>query len=158
MILIDCEYKEPDQKRISDLCEFILKYFDLFDKEISISFVSDEEIRSLNAAYRNIDASTDVLSFALNEGEDLFDDSMLGDIVISADTAKRQACELSHPLFAEIDNLIVHSMLHLLGYDHTEKEERIRMFDIHKKILKEFYEYTKESEYKYSDWLPEENE
>ncbi len=108
--------------------------------EVSVSFVDDEQIKDLNAQFRNIDKSTDVLSFPLGEnGEYDFNNEthayMLGDIVISMETALKQAEVYGHTLEREIGFLTVHSMLHLLGYDHVndtlgekimrEKEELI---------------------------------
>ena len=93
--------------------------------EISITFVDDEAIRKLNKEHRNLDKSTDVLSFPLGEnGEyDINHDTgakMLGDIVISMQHAVAQANEYGHPLQREIAFLTVHSLLHLLGYDHED--------------------------------------
>lgn len=92
--------------------------------EVDVSFVDDEEIHRLNKEFRNIDASTDVLSFPLGEnGEYDIDPAtgakMLGDIVISVEHAARQAKEYNHSFQREIAFLTVHSMLHLLGYDHV---------------------------------------
>ena len=101
--------------------------------EISVKFVNDDEIQALNKAYRNIDKSTDVLSFPLGEnGEyDLNNDTgayMLGDIVISIDHAVAQAEMYDHSIEREIGFLTVHSMLHLLGYDHENGGlEAVRM-------------------------------
>ncbi len=99
--------------------------------EVSVSFVSNDEIKKLNKIYREKDAVTDVLSFPLGEnGEyDKNHDTgalMLGDIVISLDTAVKQAQMYGHSLEREIGFLTVHSMLHLLGYDHEKNtlEER----------------------------------
>ena len=91
--------------------------------EISVTFVNDEQIRALNQQYRNIDRSTDVLSFPLGiDGVyDVNNDTgaqMLGDIVISMPHAVSQAALYGHSLQREIGFLTVHSMLHLLGYDH----------------------------------------
>ncbi len=108
--------------------------------EISVRFVDNEMIRALNREHRNIDKATDVLSFPLGEnGEyDVNPDTgayMLGDIVISVEKAMEQAEEYGHSLEREIAFLSVHSMLHLLGYDHVnggieavhmrEKEEEV---------------------------------
>lgn len=108
--------------------------------EISVTFVNDEQIRVLNQQYRNIDKSTDVLSFPLGiDGVyDVNNDTgaqMLGDIVISMEHAVEQAKLYGHSLNREIGFLTVHSMLHLLGYDHEagglelvrmrEKEEMV---------------------------------
>ena len=108
--------------------------------EISVTFVDDEAIRKLNREYRHIDRSTDVLSFPLGENGvyDINNDTgakMLGDIVISLQHAVDQAERYGHSLQREIGFLTVHSMLHLLGYDHVnggiesgrmrEKEETV---------------------------------
>lgn len=108
--------------------------------EISVKFVNDEEIKELNSKFRNIDRSTDVLSFPLGENG-VYDINpatgakMLGDIVISMEHAVEQADRYGHSLQREIGFLTVHSMLHLLGYDHEgggiesvrmrEKEETV---------------------------------
>lgn len=93
--------------------------------EVSVTFVDNEQIRQLNAQHRNIDKATDVLSFPLGEnGEyDINLDTgakLLGDIVISMEKAVEQAELYNHPLQREISFLTVHSMLHLLGYDHED--------------------------------------
>ena len=93
--------------------------------EVSVSFISNDEIRLLNAQYRNKDSATDVLSFPLGENG-VFDKNentgafMLGDIVISAERAFEQAELYGHTIQREIAFLTVHSMLHLLGYDHEQ--------------------------------------
>lgn len=93
--------------------------------EVSVSFVSNKEIQSLNNFYRHKDSVTDVLSFPLGENG-VYDKNnetgalMLGDIVISMDTAVKQATMYGHSLEREIGFLTVHSTLHLLGYDHEE--------------------------------------
>ncbi|MBR3629600.1 MAG: rRNA maturation RNase YbeY, partial [Oscillospiraceae bacterium] len=103
------------------------------DAEVSVSFVSNQEIRSLNKAYRNKDSVTDVLSFPLtgDDGTREIDTEtgnvLLGDVVISIETAVKQANIYGHSLSREIGFLTVHSMLHLLGYDHEKSplDERI---------------------------------
>lgn len=108
--------------------------------EVSVTFVDNERIHELNKQYRNIDRETDVLSFPLGENG-VYDTNldtgakMLGDIVISVEKAVEQADLYNHPLQREIGFLTVHSMLHLLGYDHEaggleevhmrEKEETV---------------------------------
>ncbi len=108
--------------------------------EVDVSIVTDEAIKEMNKEFRNIDASTDVLSFPLAENGE-FDKNpengnlMLGDIVISVDHAVSQADLYGHGIEREMAFLTVHSMLHLLGYDHVnggleqtimrEKEEKV---------------------------------
>ena len=100
--------------------------------EVDITIVDDAAIHELNRTYRGIDRPTDVLSFALDEGEEepeVDDDEiehLLGDVIISAPTAVRQGEEYGHGLEREMTYLAVHGMLHLLGYDHMEeKDQRI---------------------------------
>lgn len=111
------------------------------DAEVSVSFVSNKEIRTLNRQYRNKDKSTDVLSFPLGEnGEyDVNNETgalLLGDVVISIETAMKQANMYGHSLEREIGFLTVHSMLHLLGYDHeTSKIDARNMREREEAIL-----------------------
>lgn len=100
------------------------------DVEVSVTFVDDEGIRTLNKKFRNMDKPTDVLSFPLldyeGESEEPFFDELchnLGDIVISLERAMAQANEFGHSFEREVAFLTAHSMLHLLGYDHELSEE-----------------------------------
>ena len=109
--------------------------------EVSVRFVDDETICSLNKEFRNIDKPTDVLSFPLGENGE-YDTNLdtgaklLGDIVISVPTAVRQAEEYNHSLQREIGFLTVHSMLHLLGYDHEKGGiEEVRMREKEETVL-----------------------
>ncbi|MDD7718769.1 MAG: rRNA maturation RNase YbeY [Eubacteriaceae bacterium] len=98
--------------------------------EISVTFVEAEEIRSLNREYRDNDKVTDVLSFPqfddLNEIPD-FGEICLGDVVICKERAEEQAEEFGHSFEREIIYLFTHSILHLLGYDHMEDDEKKEM-------------------------------
>ncbi|WP_163539599.1 rRNA maturation RNase YbeY [Gracilibacillus sp. YIM 98692] len=113
--------------------------------ELSVTFVDDEEIRKLNLEYRDLDYPTDVLSFALEEeveeelvitGDEL--PVILGDIIISVDKAQEQAIAYNHSFKRELGFLALHGFLHLLGYDHMEKEEEKQMFHRQEEILKGF--------------------
>ena len=103
------------------------------DAEVSVSFVSNIEIKNLNKIYRNKDSVTDVLSFPLTGSDGSVEINqetgavLLGDIVISLETAVKQASNYGHSLEREIGFLTVHSMLHLLGYDHetSQLDQRI---------------------------------
>ena len=128
---------------VEKACLETLKYEE-FDEdcEISLSFVTNEEIHQINRQFRNVDAPTDVLSFpqlTFEEGEEADvnenGEIVLGDIIISVERAKEQAEEYGHGLKREIAFLTVHSMLHLLGYDHMEKDEEEDMFRRQKEIL-----------------------
>ncbi|MFV0519353.1 MAG: rRNA maturation RNase YbeY [Lachnospirales bacterium] len=108
----------------------VLKYEKiLFDIEVSITVVNNEEIQILNKKHRNKDYPTDVLSFPMYTSFGNFsskDKVVLGDIVLSIEKAKEQSISYNHSLEREVGFLIAHSMLHLLGYDHlVEVEEKI---------------------------------
>ena len=96
------------------------------DWEVSVSIVSPEDIRMLNRDYRGVDEVTDVLSFPLDFDVDV-PMKMLGDIVINLEKIKSQALEFNHSEERELSYLTVHSMLHLLGFDHIDEEDRVEM-------------------------------
>ena len=118
-----------------------------FDAQVSVTICDDEEIRLINKEQRDIDKPTDVLSFPMlffDENGDIIDSDydmdgdfvILGDIVISAQRAKAQAEEYCHSFKREMAFLTVHSMLHLLGYDHvTSEEDEKVMFGKQEEIL-----------------------
>ena len=134
---------EQDEIKISNEIEEIIKtvidasldYENCdFDAEVSVRIVNNEAIREINRETRDIDRPTDVLSFPMlyfDENGDIIDSDydmdgdvlVLGDIVISAERAKEQAEEFGHSFHREIAFLTVHSMLHLLGYDHVDDPE-----------------------------------
>ena len=103
--------------------------------EVSLTLVSDEEIRALNLQYRKINCPTDVLSFPMGESNPGTNAIMLGDIVISAETAVLQAEMYGHSAKRELAFLTVHGMLHLLGYDHMNKSDEDIMFAKQEQIL-----------------------
>ncbi len=105
--------------------------------DATIRITDGETVRELNRVYRNIDSETDVLSFPSQEGEGLLcvPDKYLGDIAISLPRAKLQAEEYGHSLKRELAFLTVHGMLHIIGYDHINEDERKKMFDKQEQIL-----------------------
>ncbi len=113
--------------------------------ELSIAFVNDEEIHRLNREYRKIDRPTDVLSFALLEAQspspvtraDAGAPTILGDVIISTETARRQADERGHSFERELSILLLHGILHLFGYDHETDEEAQRMEALEQQLLNE---------------------
>jgi len=109
------------------------------DCSVSVVFVDDDEIRELNHRFRGVDAVTDVLSFQLGSGTDPWQgveqESYLGEIVIAFDRARSQAVEYGHSLDREVMYLAVHGLLHLLGYDHVDKKERLQMRQVEERIL-----------------------
>lgn len=113
-------------------------YTKLQDIQISLLITDDEQIKQLNALYRNIDKPTDVLSFPQFEKDEEINSGMLGDIVVSFDTLNKQASEADISEQREMAFLFIHGLLHLLGYDHerSEEEENI-MFELQESILLE---------------------
>jgi len=110
------------------------------DCELSVVFTGDGQVRRLNRQYRGKDKTTDVLSFSLLEGKKLNSGlariKVLGDVVISVPQAKRQAREAGKTFKSETAMLLIHGILHLLGYDHGSKRDEKRMFGLQNRILK----------------------
>lgn len=128
-------------RRIRNLAQRLLLAEGCRDNtEVSVLLTADTQIAQLNKEYRQVEGPTDVLSFSQLEGDDNFtqeeDDGLLGDVVISVETAKRQAESQGHSLDEEIDVLLVHGILHLLGYDHAEPDEEKKMFARQTEILR----------------------
>ncbi len=105
-------------------------------------FTDDKFIKSLNNKYRGIDKPTDVLSFSLKEGAvkspEVESDKLLGDIIISVETAQRQADTLNHSIEKELTVLLIHGLLHLTGYDHEKDKDYKTMREIESEILKKY--------------------
>ncbi|SFP20850.1 rRNA maturation RNase YbeY [Salibacterium halotolerans] len=110
--------------------------------ELSVTLTDNETIQEINSQYRGLDKPTDVISFALNEGEQdhLQADmpELLGDIVISLEKAEEQADTYGHSLKREMAFLAVHGLLHLLGYTHDEPEQERKMFSRQESILSDY--------------------
>jgi probable rRNA maturation factor len=134
-VLVKKKVKGVESKLLSKIAHRALEVLGLSKVELSIALVSDAQIKRLNKLYRNKDKPTDVLSFPI--GEKVEDWLILGDIVISVDTAKRQAQELGHSLEEELKRLLVHGLVHLLGYDHElGGEEEKKFFELEAFVLK----------------------
>ena len=117
-----------DAGNLEELAESALTILGKADHDLSIVLTNDEYIRILNRDFRQKDAPTDVLSFAQMEGEPFVSPvPTLGDLVISLETASRQAEERGHPLAAEVRVLLVHGLMHLLGFDHLDAGDRREM-------------------------------
>jgi probable rRNA maturation factor len=119
-----------DSRRIRGNVIRLLRLIGCAEKEISISFVDDEAIRLLNRQYLRLDKPTNVLSFSLEEGEcGKINPGLLGDVVISVDTALRDAKQGGFTLEEEILFLIIHGLLHLTGYEHvgTSRANALKM-------------------------------
>jgi probable rRNA maturation factor len=144
----------PDQwiAKLEQLLQLAAEAEGISDGEVSLTFTNDEEIHQLNREYRGIDRPTDVLSFAMQEdgveeldiifeveSEDEADpiSGMLGDIIISVDTAEAQSEEYGHSLEREIGFLFVHGFLHLVGYDHQDDATEAEMTAKQEAILQQ---------------------
>ena len=130
-------------KKIKSCCEAALEEEGITQKaEVSLTLVTNEEIKALNREHRGKDSVTDVLSFPMSENYEFDIDPqtnriILGDIVISAQKAMEQAREYGHSLEREMCFLATHSMFHLLGYDHeVSAEEEAIMFDKQERVMK----------------------
>ncbi len=161
-ILWEIEDYESDinpvfQKTLSDIIEYAMETEHLTgDYEVSLSVVSAEQIRELNANFRQIDRITDVLSFPMYEREELDEieekkeyedyEVNIGDIVLCYDRAVEQAKEYGHSLKREICYLVTHSIFHLLGYDHMEEEEKQIMRTREEQVLSYFHILREEQE------------
>lgn len=133
------KYNYKDYEYLYEVLNYTLEKLNINNPYFSLVLTDDEEIHYLNKTYRNIDRTTDVLSFALNDNGSLPGPvNVLGDIYISIPKMKEQSIEYGHSEKRELSFLAVHGLLHLLGYDHTkgEKEEK-EMFDLQKEILNE---------------------
>ncbi|GAB6077458.1 rRNA maturation RNase YbeY [Hydrogenobaculum acidophilum] len=116
------ELKSLIKKRALDT----LKFFDFKNSILDIYITSDEEIKELNKNYRQKDKPTDVLSFNINEFVENY--YYLGEIVISYETAQRQALEYEASIEQEMTRLLVHGIVHLMGYDHELSEQDSKIF------------------------------
>ncbi len=124
---------------LNDYTKYLTKYMNIENAIFGIIIVDNEKIHEINKKYRGIDRPTDVISFALEEGEDYEkQDRMLGDIYISIDKVYEQAKEYGHSVKRELFFLVTHGFLHLLGYDHMNKEDEKEMFSLQEKILEEY--------------------
>ena len=117
-----------NQKKIKEIVRKVLQNLKIDEQvEVSILFTTDKFIKYLNKKYRGIDKPTDVLSFSLQEGivksPEVQGSQLLGDVIISTETAQRQADILNHSVEKEIILLLIHGLLHLIGYDHKEEED-----------------------------------
>lgn len=140
------ELSEEQLEEIEKLLNFAAQKESVEDNsEVSVTFVTNERIHEINREYRDKDAPTDVISFAmeeLGEGElELVGVNMprvLGDIIISIPRAREQAEEYGHSFIRELGFLSVHGFLHLLGYDHMTEADEKKMFTLQKEILNEY--------------------
>jgi len=122
---------------LNNYIKYVVNKLDINDAIFNIIFVSDEKIHEINKTYRGVDRVTDVISFALEDGEDIKNNPIrvLGDIYIAIDVAYLQAEEYGHSKIREVCFLATHGLLHLLGYDHMNEDDEKIMFDKQREIL-----------------------
>ena len=119
--------RRPPLATLRKKLEKLLRGIGFPDADLSIVFIGDRAMRSLNSRYRGKNETTDVLSFSLREGRfPHIQPEMLGDIVISLNVAARQARESGHSFERELELLLVHGLAHLLGYDHERSAQEAR--------------------------------
>lgn len=144
--IYDLTRKKELSEFFDDINEYYRKTLDVLDikdeMDLSLIIVGKTKIRNINRDYRNIDRVTDVISFANIDSDDydyLVEDGEvnLGDIFINVDRVKSQAKKYGHSIKREFMFLFVHGMLHLLGYDHMEKEDEKIMFSLQDRIIGE---------------------
>lgn len=131
-------YGYKDYEYLNDVLDYTINKLNIKNSIFDIIFIDDDEMHKMNAYYRGIDRTTDVLSFALNDNKHI--DAVLnslGDIFISIPKMKSQAIEYGHSEKRELSFLTVHGLLHLLGYDHMVKNDEEVMFGLQKEILDE---------------------
>lgn len=128
---------EKNYKYLKKLIKNTLKYEKAKDSIFSIVFVDEETIQDLNRKYRNIDKVTDVLSFAFEDNTEIDYNNVrfLGEIYVCIPRMKSQAIEYGHTEERELGFLVVHGLLHLLGYDHMSNEDEKKMFGLQELIL-----------------------
>lgn len=143
---VHCTYTEGigrlplNRRLLQQRCATLLNLLKLDRAEVSVVFMSDAEMAVYNERYRNKQGPTNVLSFPAVAGDDGFvpPDNELGDILVSVDTARREAGRDGHTLHHRLTELIVHGMLHLIGYDHERSEtEALRMWDYEKELFQQ---------------------
>ena len=126
------EERPKCEKIIQEVCDEVARVYGLAENdEISVLLCDNQKIHEINREYRHIDRPTDVISFALNEGEGYEDDGeeshLLGDMVISLERTEEQGKEYGHGFERELAYLTTHSCLHILGYDHMTDEDKQEM-------------------------------
>jgi probable rRNA maturation factor len=135
MVTIESKYKIPVQVLKRAVRATLLHQKKSHDADLSIVLTDDKRLQQLNRDYLGIDAPTDVLSFPASESDPETGAQYLGDILISIPRAKAQAKVADHALESEVQLLVVHGVLHLLGHDHAEAKEKKKMWKAQGEIL-----------------------
>ena len=129
-----------DEEKINEFVDMILTHEKMENTEntyVSFLITTNDIIQNINKEYRGKDSATDVISFAYNETENVGPFDILGDIIISEEKVREQAEEYGHSVEREFYYVLCHGMLHLLGYDHIEEEDKKVMREKEEQLLKE---------------------
>lgn len=139
-IVNDTKKEVLELSLLNDYVKYLVKKLDLSKCEFNIIIVDNERIHEINREYRDIDRETDVISFALEDNMDITyeDFRLLGDIYISIDKCYSQALDYGHSREREICFLATHGILHLLGYDHMNSDDEVKMFGLQEELLNGF--------------------
>ena len=135
MIHIESEFPFPENLLEGAASVALEHESQSLDSELSIILTNDTRLHELNLNYLGVDSPTDVLSFPASETDPETGARYIGDILISIPRAQAQASAADHPLEAEVQLLVVHGVLHLLGYDHGEAQDKARMWKAQAEIL-----------------------
>ncbi len=130
----DVNNEDLDFTKINNLAQSFLDAHNLSKKLVSIAFISEEEMKMINYKYRGKNANTDVLSFS-EDG----DSDYLGEILINYDKIKGQATYFKNTPEKELDFILIHGLLHLLGYTDDKEEDKKEMIRLGNKFLKNYY-------------------
>lgn len=135
--VVNLTHENVDTKDLKKLCKYIVRKLKIKKPIFNVIIVDNKRIREINRDHRKIDKETDVISFALEENSDIIYSRfrLLGDIYISIDKAKEQAKCYGHALRRELCFLTTHGVLHLLGYDHIDENDRKKMRELEECVL-----------------------
>ena len=138
----DLPVSEEEREAVRRAILAVGRLYGAEDAEVSVTLTDDAHIHVINREYRGVDRPTDVISFALTESEEPEiiggeEHELLGDLIISLERMRAQAAEYGHTELRELSFLTVHGMLHLLGYDHMEEEERLEMEEEQRRVMEE---------------------
>ena len=140
--LIRCEVEgayqnEVDPSALRQAASACLEHLEEDDSALSVILIGDQRMQELNLRYRGVDRPTDVLAFSVDFQDPDLEARYLGDVLISVPRARAQAADRNHDLQAELQLLVVHGTLHLLGFDHLEEDEKKDMFSRQAEILEQ---------------------
>lgn len=132
--------EDIDFTNVNKVCKLVCKKFNINNPVYNIVIIDNKRIHEINKQYRDKDAETDVISFAFEEVNDVSYESIrfLGEIYVSYEKCVAQAKEYGHSVDRELCYLVVHGLLHLLGYDHIKEEDKKVMRSLEEEILNEY--------------------